>query len=62
MPGRGLADIAPARLGARAFFTEAGKRALRVLPQDRRSMDPERFAHLRHELGLESDDAPMPAD
>ena len=36
-----------------AFFTEAGLEALRQLLQDRRTMDPERFAHLRQELGME---------
>jgi hypothetical protein len=39
--------------GARAYFTEAGLAALRELLQDRRSMDPQRFAHLRQELGLD---------
>ena len=38
--------------GPRAFFTEAGLAALRQLVLDRRAMDPERFAHLRIELGL----------
>jgi hypothetical protein len=28
-------------------FTEAGLQELRVLPQDRRAVDPERFEHLR---------------
>jgi hypothetical protein len=36
-----------------AFFTEVGLTALRQLLLDRRAMDPERFAHLRRELGLE---------
>ncbi len=62
MLNRGLVEIASGRLGARAFFTEAGKQALRVLLQDRRAMDPERFAHLRRELGLESDHTPIAAD
>jgi hypothetical protein len=39
--------------GARAYFTEAGLAALRELLQDRRSMDPQRFAHLRQELGMD---------
>ena len=38
--------------GKRAYFTEAGLAALRELLQDRRSMNPQRFAHLRQELGL----------
>jgi hypothetical protein len=36
-----------------AFFTEAGLAALRQL-LNRREMDPERFAHLRQELGIET--------
>jgi len=39
---------------AAAFFTEAGLEGLRQLLQDRRAMDPERFAHLRQELGVET--------
>jgi len=39
--------------GRRAYFTEAGRAALRELLQDRRSMNPQRFAHLRQELGLD---------
>jgi hypothetical protein len=39
--------------GARAYFTKAGLAALRELLQDRRSMDPQRFGHLRQELGLD---------
>jgi hypothetical protein len=36
-----------------AFFTEAGLEGLRQLLQDRRAMDPERFAPLRQELGVD---------
>ena len=50
---RGLVEVRPGRFGPRAFFTEAGMSALRHLLQDRRAMDPARFAHLRRELGLE---------
>ena len=39
--------------GARAYFTQAGLAAIRELLQDRRSMNPERFSHLRQELGLD---------
>ena len=39
--------------GRRAYFTEAGLGALRELLEDRRSMNPQRFAHLRQELGLD---------
>ena len=38
--------------GRRAYFTEAGLAALRELLQDQRSKNPQRFAHLRQELGL----------
>jgi hypothetical protein len=53
MLDRGLVEIRPARFGARAFFTEAGLRELRELVRDRRAMDPERFGHLRRELGID---------
>ncbi|MBV8616088.1 MAG: hypothetical protein JOY66_20275, partial [Acetobacteraceae bacterium] len=51
---RGLVEVGPGRYGPRAVFTAAGLRELRALLQDRRAMDPERFAHLRRELGLEA--------
>ena len=55
---RGLVELRTERIGPRAFFTEAGLSALRQLLQDRRAMDPARFAHLQQELGLEtSEDA-----
>lgn len=44
--------------GAHAYFTAAGLAALRELLQDRRSMDPKQFAHLRRELGLDPADEP----
>src|SRR3954470_9398743 len=53
---RGLVALSPeppSILGTRAYFTPAGLAALRELLQDRRAMDPERFAHLRQELGLD---------
>ena len=51
---RGLVEIRRNPMGRQAaFFTEAGLEALRQLLQDRRAMDPERFAHLRQELGME---------
>src|SRR3954451_4311233 len=54
MLDRGLVEIRPNPMGRQAaFFTEAGLEALRQLLQDRRAMDPERFAHLRQELGME---------
>ena len=51
---RGLLEVRSTARGPRAFFTEAGLAALRQLVLDRRAMDPERFAHLRVELGLEA--------
>ena len=48
---RGLVEIRPDRLWARAVFTEAGLAALRTLAADRRFLPPERFQHLRQELG-----------
>ena len=51
---RGLVELRSTKRGPRAFFTEAGLAALRQLVLDRRAMDPERFAHLRIDLGLEA--------
>lgn len=51
---RGLVEIRMAQFGWHAFFTEPGLAALRQLLRDRRAMDPARFAHLRHELGMET--------
>ena len=50
---RGLVEVRTTNQWPRAFFTEAGMAALRQLVLDRRAMDPERFAHLRAELGLD---------
>src|SRR5689334_18436445 len=50
---RGLVELRTTNGGPRAFFTAAGLVALRLLVLDRRAMDPERFGHLRVELGLE---------
>ena len=52
MVDRGLMEV---RMGApvpKAFFTESGLAALRLLASDRRYMDPQKFAHIRTELGL----------
>ena len=54
---RGLVELRTTIRGPRAGFTEAGLAALRQLVLDRRAMDPERFAHLRAELGLDARDA-----
>ena len=53
MVERGLVEIRADRLWARALFTEAGLAALRVLAADRRFLPPERYGHLRQELGLD---------
>jgi hypothetical protein len=37
----------------RLFFTEAGIDALRAMMSDRRLADPGKFAHIRHELGID---------
>ena len=52
---RGLVEVRTSNRGPRAFFTAAGLAALRQLVLDRRAMDPERFAHIRAELGLDGD-------
>jgi hypothetical protein len=36
-----------------AFFTEAGIAALRAMMSDRRLANPEKFAHVRRELGID---------
>jgi hypothetical protein len=51
---RGLVEVRPGPVVHRAVFTEAGLAALRRLPEDRRAMDPARFAHRRRELGLDA--------
>ena len=53
MLDRGLVEVRITNRWPRAFFTEAGLAALRQLLMDRRAMDPERFGHLRAELGLD---------
>ena len=37
----------------RLFFTAAGLGALRTMMRDRRLADPEKFAHIRVELGID---------
>jgi hypothetical protein len=37
----------------RLFFTDVGLEALRVMMADRRLANPEKFAHIRQELGLD---------
>ena len=40
----------------RLFFTDAGTTALRAMMADRRLADPVKFAHVRRELGIESEE------
>jgi hypothetical protein len=56
MMDRGLVEIRTTERGPHVFFTEAGLGELRRLLLAGRYMDPARFAHLRRELGLASDD------
>ncbi len=54
---RGLIEL---RTGGRwpvAYFTQTGLAALRQLAQDRRAMEPTRYAHVRRELGLDTAEA-----
>jgi hypothetical protein len=37
----------------RLFFTEAGLTALRAMMTDHRLVDPNKFAHVRQELGID---------
>jgi hypothetical protein len=48
----GTCSTEPAWL-PRLFFTETGLAALRTMMRDRRLADPERFAHIRVELGID---------
>ena len=53
MMARGLAEIPTGepQHRIRAYFTSHGLMALRQLAWDRRCLDPERFGHLREQLG-----------
>jgi hypothetical protein len=55
MLDRGLVEIRTNPTGRpAAFFTEAGLEGLRQLMQNGRAMNPERFEHLRRELGIDA--------
>jgi hypothetical protein len=45
----------------RLFFTDAGLAELRAMMSDRRLADPERFAHIRQELGIDPQVPPVVA-
>ena len=49
---RGLMRLDPTSRIPRLFFTERGLEELRVMMADRRLANPEKFAHVRQELGL----------
>jgi 2-hydroxychromene-2-carboxylate isomerase len=50
---RGLLRLDTTGRLPRLFFTEAGIDALRAMMSDRRLADPEKFAHIRQELGID---------
>ena len=54
MVERGLVEIRTDTRAPKVHFSEAGLAALRLLALDRRYMDPQKFAHVRAELGLEA--------
>jgi hypothetical protein len=56
MLDRGLVEVRTAPPFPRAYFTDTGLAALRVLAQDRRYMGPKKFAHVRAELDVETPD------
>ncbi len=58
---RGLMEIRTDKRFPRACFSELGIAALRLLALDRRYMDPQKFAHVRAELGLEATSQPEPS-
>jgi hypothetical protein len=53
---RGLVEVRPDGRLFRAHFTMAGIDALRRMAANRRYLDPVHYAHIRHELGLQTED------
>ena len=51
---RGLMRIDSTQHLPQLLFTEAGLGALRTMMRDRRLADPEKYAHVRQELGIPS--------
>lgn len=49
---RGLMRLAATARIPRLFFTERGLDELRVMMADRRLANPQKFAHIRQELGM----------
>jgi hypothetical protein len=58
---RGLMEIRTDKHFPRAYFSEHGIAALRILALDRRYLDPQKFAHVRTELGLDVTSEPEPS-
>jgi hypothetical protein len=50
---RGFVSLDPHSRLPRLFFTEPGLAALRAMMSDRRLANPEKFAHVRVELGID---------
>jgi hypothetical protein len=50
---RGLMRLDTTSRIARLFFTDQGLDALRVMMADRRLANPQKFAHIRRELGFD---------
>jgi hypothetical protein len=51
---RGFVSLDPHSTPPRLFFTAFGLAALRAMMRDRRLADPEKFAHIRVELGIDT--------
>lgn len=49
---RGLMRLEPAERPPRLYFTDRGLAALRAMMADARFAPPEKFAHIRQELGI----------
>jgi 2-hydroxychromene-2-carboxylate isomerase len=52
---RGLLRLDTSRRMPTLFFTDEGIEALRAMMRDGRLADPEKFAHIRQELGIDPD-------
>jgi 2-hydroxychromene-2-carboxylate isomerase len=59
---RGLMRLDTAKRLPRLFFTETGLAMLRAMMADRRFVDPEKFAHVRQELGIDPGSAGDPPE
>jgi hypothetical protein len=56
---RGLMRLDTSGRLPRLFFTDAGLTELRAMMSDRRLADPVKFAHIRRELGIDPQVAPI---